>query len=69
MSFQGTVNLIDFGISLILLTGGIYNLEVQPAAKPHSQMITNKIIQIIRIRLEIKNFNNNSHNILKPAKP
>ena len=50
MSFQGTANLIDFGISLILLKGGIYNLEVHPAAKPHSQMTTNKIIQIIRIR-------------------
>ena len=50
MSFQGRANLIDFGISLILLTGGIYNLEVQPAAKPHSQMTTNKTIQIIRIR-------------------
>lgn len=50
MSFQGTANLMDFGISLILLTGGIYNLEVQPATKPHSQMNTNKTIQILRIR-------------------
>jgi hypothetical protein len=37
VSFQATANLTDFGIPLILTTGGTYNLDVQPAEKPYYQ--------------------------------